>query len=394
MLATTEIFLLSSLLCFLTFLVLLAVKSGGVRGINELIAAASLGVLANLLYAFGRELPPLLAYEVANGTYAAAMAAVFIAYRHLFMSPPHALAAFASVALLMGGIGYFHYVADSFLARSLILALFQIAACGGIAATLLRARAQWRRPYYTKYFVLIMCGLIAVGHTVRVAWLWRSPDAPGSLLEPTLWSLAFLSAFCFALPALVFGGLLLVHRRIVTMAEEAANRDFLTGAWSRKAFFQASRREMARARRSGRPLTLMLIDLDNFKPVNDSYGHDAGDRVLVGFTRRAQGALRESDCLARMGGDEFAVLMPETDMERATRVAARLQHSVRTAEDDFMRRVTLSIGVSEYMPNDAPEVLLKRADVALYEAKAAGRNRIVRAAPVTASANQDEIIRF
>ncbi|GIZ50399.1 GGDEF domain-containing protein [Noviherbaspirillum aridicola] len=348
-------------------------------GTRELIASAALGVAANLLYAFGRHLPPLLAYELANGVYAAATGAAFIGYRLLFGRKPCASAVAIAVAFFTAGIAYFHYLVDSHLARSALVALFQAGVCAGIATTLLQARREWRKPYYTKLFVLAVCGLIAAGHLARVAWLWAAPDAPTSLLEPNLWSVAFLSAFCFALPGLVFGGLLLVHRRIVAMAEEAANRDFLTEAWSRRAFFETSRREMARALRTGRPLALMLIDFDNFKPINDTLGHDAGDRALVAFARRALSALRETDCLARMGGDEFAVLMPETDLKRAMLVATRLKSEVETTtrQDDFLRGVTLSIGVSQYTANDTPEVVLKRADVALYKAKAAGRNRIV-----------------
>lgn len=377
MLSTQHIFLIAALLCFLTFLVLYGMRANRIAGVDQILLATLLGILGNLLYAFGRELPPLLAYEAANGVYAAATATLLVGYRRLFKRRSHVRALAAAVLLLTLLVAFFHYVVDSFLGRSGIVSLFQVAIAVGIALTLLQARAQWPSSNYAKLFILFVCSLVAIGHVARVLWQLVSPVTPTSLLQPTTSSVLFLAAASVALPAVAFGALLLAHRRIVTMVEEAANRDFLTGAWSRRAFFNMSSLELARASRTGRPLALMLIDFDNFKPINDKSGHAAGDRALVSFTRRAETALRAIDCLARMGGDEFAVLMPETDLAGAVAAAHRLKTRIETDKPgDALAGVTLSIGVSVFQEGDSLQTLMKRADVALYEAKANGRAQV------------------
>jgi diguanylate cyclase (GGDEF)-like protein len=184
-----------------------------------------------------------------------------------------------------------------------------------------------------------------------------------------------LTAGAFALPVLAFGGLLIAHRRIVLLAEHAANHDFLTGVWSRRAFFDIGTREISRASRTGRPVSLLLVDLDNFKPVNDTYGHAAGDRVLKEFVNEVLQELRSIDSLCRMGGDEFAVLMPETDLPGALIVANRLRIRVECSHE-LLSGVTLSIGVATLQRDDTLKSLVTRADTALYAAKERGRNRV------------------
>jgi diguanylate cyclase (GGDEF)-like protein len=245
-----------------------------------------------------------------------------------------------------------------------------------IAQLVLSARGEWRRPYYPKIFILVMCGLVAVGHLGRVLWQLLSAGAPAALLEPTPANVALMVAGAFALPVLVFGALLVAHRRIVVMAEYAANHDHLTGAWSRRAFFQIGERELLRSSRTGRPLSLLLVDMDNFKLVNDTQGHDMGDRVLVNFVAHVAQELRAIDSLCRLGGDEFAVLLPETDLSGATVLASRVRTRVAMAREQ-MAGVTLSVGVATLREKESLNSLIKRADVALYAAKDAGRNQVV-----------------
>jgi diguanylate cyclase (GGDEF)-like protein len=266
-------------------------------------------------------------------------------------------------------------VHDSFLARTAIASLFQAGIAGAIGYTLLRARTEWRRPYYPKLFILAMCGMIAVGHVFRVLRQAIADHPPASLLEPSGWNVLILAAGAFALPVLAFGALLIAHRRIVLLAEHAANHDYLTGAWSRRAFFDIGNREIARAARTGRPLSLLLIDMDNFKPVNDTHGHAVGDRVLKDFVQELLQELRSIDSLCRMGGDEFTVLMPETDQVGAVAVADRLRGRIERTHE-LLSGVTVSIGVATQRPEDTLNSLVTRADRALYTAKEKGRNRV------------------
>jgi diguanylate cyclase (GGDEF)-like protein len=376
MLSTKEVFLIASLLCFVTFLVLFSFRENSVKGIRNMLLASVLGMAGNMLYAFGRELPPFLAYELANTVYASASAAVYVGYRRLFSRRPHVRPLAFVVAGLMVLIAVFHYAHDSFFMRTLAVSSFQVGIAAGIGLTVLQARSEWRKPYYPKLFILGMSLSVVLGHSLRVIWQFLSPVAPASLLEPSGANVFILAAGAFALPVLAFGGLLIAHRRIVVLAENAANQDYLTGSWSRRAFFEMGERELARARRTKRPMSVLLFDLDHFKQVNDINGHDAGDQLLIDLVKNATQELREIDSLCRLGGDEFAVLMPETDLLGALVVARRIKEGT---ERNCTERagVTLSIGAATLRPEDTLNSLVKRADIALYQAKGKGRNQIM-----------------
>jgi two-component system cell cycle response regulator len=140
---------------------------------------------------------------------------------------------------------------------------------------------------------------------------------------------------------------------------------------------------MRRACAGGEPVSLLMIDIDHFKRVNDSFGHDVGDEVLSEFAIRLASNVRAIDLPVRHGGEEFVVVMPDTEMEDARRIAERIRLHVAGAPFRVMRgeellSVTISIGVaSSAGADDGPAALLKRADEAMYEAKASGRNRVV-----------------
>ncbi len=158
--------------------------------------------------------------------------------------------------------------------------------------------------------------------------------------------------------------------------EWLATRDALTGALNRRSFDERLPNEMERARRYATPLSLVMLDIDNFKQVNDRHGHKAGDSLLIELTSVVDGQLREPDILVRWGGEEFMVIAPHTDLEGGRELAERLR--LRIAEREFGEagRITCSFGVSERRNEDTPDSLMVRADDALYRAKSAGRNRV------------------
>jgi diguanylate cyclase (GGDEF)-like protein len=165
--------------------------------------------------------------------------------------------------------------------------------------------------------------------------------------------------------------------------EQLATRDPLTGVGNRRHFNQVSNTEMARMRRYGHPLALMLIDLDHFKQLNDHYGHAAGDATLKAFCAALLHMLRATDFIGRIGGEEFAVLLPETGLDKALLLAERARQAIealRVATGDATVTLTASFGVTTVDPIDADiESALQRADAALYRAKNDGRNRVVLA---------------
>lgn len=163
-------------------------------------------------------------------------------------------------------------------------------------------------------------------------------------------------------------------------AEALSRTDELTGLHNRRGFFELSAQPFRQARRSGNAMAVAMLDLDFFKSVNDRYGHFAGDEVLRKLARVVDTQIRASDIPGRIGGEEFVLALPDTDLSRALEFAERLRADIAATEitlDDNTLRCTVSIGVA-VLTDDCPsiEALLARADNALFRAKANGRNRV------------------
>ncbi len=160
-----------------------------------------------------------------------------------------------------------------------------------------------------------------------------------------------------------------------------ATTDAMTGIYNRRHFIELMIQEMHRAHRMGHPLVLVILDIDLFKRVNDSYGHAMGDEVIKSLTRACTGELREIDIFGRIGGEEFAILLPELILEQGIEVAERLRRKIEAlvieANDGKIVRITASMGVAVLQEDDrVPEPFFARADAALYHAKQDGRNLV------------------
>ena len=171
------------------------------------------------------------------------------------------------------------------------------------------------------------------------------------------------------------------RKELESRLEQEARTDPLTGCANRRGFLELARHELVRARRHGHKMALLMLDLDHFKAVNDRYGHPVGDRALKKVAEVCHEALREEDAIGRIGGEEFAILLPETDGNRAQEVGERVRQAVAvsevTIEDQLPLQFTVSIGTTVLQTDDADiEALFGRADKALYAAKEAGRNRV------------------
>lgn len=214
----------------------------------------------------------------------------------------------------------------------------------------------------------------------------------GELLAAAFWTgpvvIAVLNGFyVVALTGVTIGVMLLIrmYRRTIEELSEKQRRlielsitDDLTGLYNARYFYRRLEEEIARSRRYGRPLSLLFIDLDDFKRFNDTYGHLAGDRVLRKVARVLKESLRENDSAYRYGGEEFVIILPETGAEEGCVAAERVR---RRIEDCSFRgeekvKVTASVGVVEYREGDAIEDFVRRADQAMYRAKAEGKNRV------------------
>ena len=186
----------------------------------------------------------------------------------------------------------------------------------------------------------------------------------------------------------VFDGVLedITRRRELELelAHQAAH-DQLTGLYNRRRAEMLLDQEIHRAERYHNSLSVLMFDLDHFKRVNDNHGHAQGDAVLARIAREILAQVRDTDAVARWGGEEFMVLLPGTDAEGARKLAEKLRKAVAAIQLAQVGQVTISIGTACYLPGEGEDSLLHRLDEALYAAKGAGRNRLVDAAHLTDS---------
>jgi two-component system, cell cycle response regulator len=174
-------------------------------------------------------------------------------------------------------------------------------------------------------------------------------------------------------------------RNNVQASLELAVVDSLTGLNNRRYFETHLSTLVAQAAECARPLSLMVLDIDHFKGVNDSYGHEAGDQILKGFAKRVRKVIRIPDMICRIGGEEFVVVMPDTNMDVAARIAERVRAEIEqerfiVENSDAAIGITVSIGLAERGQDNLPDGLFRRADRALYRSKTNGRNRVSREA--------------
>jgi diguanylate cyclase (GGDEF)-like protein len=215
----------------------------------------------------------------------------------------------------------------------------------------------------------------------RLAWVQSGDPKPMDL------AMADGTALRCHLAVLPGGGRMLIYSDVTDIVRNAqelerlATTDGMTGVYNRRHFLTLADREWERARRHGRPLAFLMIDIDCFKSINDSFGHQAGDEMIVHLANLARDCKRDCDVLARIGGEEFALLLPETDLAQAQVVAERLRREVAANALVVASQpipATVSIGVATSAPT-MTEVsdLMKAADRALYDAKHAGRNQVI-----------------
>jgi len=167
------------------------------------------------------------------------------------------------------------------------------------------------------------------------------------------------------------------QKRLKRELEHAASRDPLTGLWNRRHFLNLLDNSQHQKRRHDVDYSLLILDADHFKNINDQFGHDKGDEVLVLLARTLENRVRETDSVCRWGGEEFIILLPQTDLGNATRLAESLRVSAAEIRIPNLPPLTVSIGIAQHQSEESTESLLRRADAALYLAKALGRNKVV-----------------
>jgi diguanylate cyclase (GGDEF)-like protein len=169
--------------------------------------------------------------------------------------------------------------------------------------------------------------------------------------------------------------IILIKKYVKDSLEDLVNYDSLTNIHNRRSFTEFLHHEIIRCERYKKVFSIIMLDIDYFKKVNDGYGHDVGDEILKELVGVVSRSIRKSDLFARVGGEEFAVIAPETSSDDAMLVAEKIRKNVE--ENIFSKdiKVTVSLGISQYKSKDDHNTIFKRADNALYKAKGNGRNR-------------------
>lgn len=174
----------------------------------------------------------------------------------------------------------------------------------------------------------------------------------------------------------------LIRKYVRESLEHMVNHDGMTGLYNRRFFDESLNREVEKANRYEKPLSVLFFDVDHFKNINDRYGHSVGDSVLMELSNRVQENIRSSDLLARIGGEEFAIIASETGLKDACQMAEKIRALVACEPFQNAGSCTISLGVTTFRKGDTGESMLKRADQSLYEAKEAGRNQFAVASEI------------
>jgi len=227
-----------------------------------------------------------------------------------------------------------------------------------------------------KYQLAVGFGIMFSVIVIRILSVVFAPDSIASMLSNTpIQTLTFSMTFV-TLILISNGFVLMIKERADERVRLVAMKDRLTDAWNRIRLEDAAQQEIVRLERYGHPASLIMVDLDHFKQINDKFGHATGDLVLKQFCAVAQGCIRTTDLLGRWGGEEFLILMPNSGYASAACLAERIRTAVEQHDFADGLHVTASLGLAVCQPTDTWESWLDRADKALYRSKSAGRNRV------------------
>lgn len=338
----------------------------------------SLGhLLGNLALSAPGLIDPRVTIALANASVMTGYGLVLLGIQYHLKLRPWTLTVTGSVLFVLVAGLFWPAMYQDTVFRVGLLTLFYLVLSIAAARPLWQADDEPLRPYRRAVAMVILVNVaLLAARTVYIAW---GDEATRGTALLAVMVPVFLSSLLFYMALNVSLALMLFRRKEVHL-RFLARHDALTGLLNRYSLDEFAARELARAQRGEHELSLVVLDLDNFKQVNDQYGHAAGDEVLVEAAVRVRGAIREGDIAFRVGGEEFLVLLPGASSARARQVAERLRRSlVERPFDCRGARVTVStsVGVVSYDPvRDDWDRMLRRADQALYRAKDGGRNRV------------------
>ncbi len=243
-------------------------------------------------------------------------------------------------------------------------------------------RAQRREPLTSRRLLITLCVIAPIPTVVRAVGV-QLHGAQSAVTTPTLATSVAMTVLYLMVISINVCLLMMGRERLANQLADAAMIDPLTGVLNRSGFLVLGQPLIAECAAGRRPCSVMMMDLDHFKTVNDDFGHSAGDRLLTEFATTTQNHLQSADLLARIGGEEFCAALPDTTEREAAEIADRLRSTFAGAvlrHEGVNLTGTVSIGVAELGHTDSLETAMRRADAALYAAKNGGRDRVVRSA--------------
>lgn len=340
-----------------------------IGGLREWASALALMFVAGLLAARRDTLPSLVTINLATALLWFGSYLCYAGSRLFFERPVrHAPWVVSITLLLLVQIWYTHVTPDYRVRMVLTTGL-----TGCISA--LHTVLILRHPPLTLARAMaasVMGGLVTL-QAARLLTAFGS-RAQADFFGNDPWQMFYLTGLSLSVLLFAISMVLMASDRLRETLEHLASHDSLTNALTRRHITAACHAEMERCRRHGRQMALLIMDLDHFKAINDTHGHQAGDAVLVWFVSRVRSVLRPTDQLGRFGGEEFVALLPEASTQEARVVAERIRAIAQVGAP--VANCSVSIGIAVSQPaNDTVDLLLARADTALYLAKARGRNR-------------------
>lgn len=343
-----------------------------IKGLGEWAMAPAILFLATLLFGARGAIPNFFSIVVGNLFLLSGAALLYLGSQR-FLGRKPAVKLWAGIILIVQApLFWFSLIEPHYGIRIGITSGLMAVMSFAHAQTILRHGPRTFSTYFTATALLALALTQAL--RFRSAFGLSANDGIFDNFQPE--QTAYITVYALAILMTTIGMVLMATDRVRGEFEHLATYDSLTGVLNRRAVIEAGELELARCRRNQASMALLMIDLDNFKGINDNYGHPVGDRVLIDFVARIKPLLRQPDRLGRFGGEEFLALLPETSLAEAGLVAERLRAMIESRAGD-LPGCTASIGISVNQPgDDGLDDIITRADDALYQAKRAGRNRV------------------
>lgn len=341
-----------------------------IRGLGEWASASALIFVSTMLLGARDAIPDLFSVVAGNILLLAGLALFHVGSQRFFGQPAWTRTWAGVILAALPVMVWYTSVEPHYGVRVLLMSLLMILLTAAHARTIMRHGIRSLATFLCVAALLVQTGAQAVRFFSAFG---TTPDSSLFILSPA--QTYFVTTYAFCMLLLTIGVVLMATDKLRAEFEHLASHDSLTGTLTRRALIDACEQELERFRRKGRAMSLLMVDLDHFKTINDTYGHLAGDCVLTDFCARVSTLLRRPDRFGRFGGEEFVVLLPETSPEEARIVAKRVRAELESPKEQPC--CTVSIGIATSRADDATiDAVLARADAAMYRAKAAGRNRV------------------